>query len=456
MVRLFLTLFLGFNILIVNGKEYHFRGQVLDSISQKPIAYATLLIKNTIYGTQADEYGKFSFQIPDGYDNDTISVSVLSYKEQDFTMKEMDKMNIIYLKPLEQLLDEVVVYPMKGEDILRKAVENRKKNHNAEHSQKQEAFFRELYFESGEPLRVGEGVVTNYHLKKDRKWIDTLVIHKSRSIQDSAKLWLINDIFRMKKDTLSLNIFMASAFTPLDMTEFIEVIYLDAQKKKGKDISREKKKERKKGMEITVDFALDIKYAGIINDEGRSTYRLPLKLQNKEKAILTGQVLIDSATYAFRGIQLSNQKVDIFKEIVPWYMKAVIRILGYKLEVKDLMISTIYQPTDSIWHKSYSIMKYGAKVTKKRRPVEGYLQSEYFYKTPQLSADSMPKVKKFKEVFVSSFDEKDFWKPYTGVKTPLKIKKYVQKIQQSNQKFEGSIGYNKKESRAYKKTRNSR
>lgn len=457
MVRWLLALVLMFFVSFVSGKEYHFYGQVLDSITQKPISYATLFIKNTIYGAQADESGKFSFQIPDGYENDTISIRVLSYKEQHFAINKMEKISTIYLEPLEQLLDEVVVYPMKGEEILRKAVENKKKNHEVKLSQKQEAFFRELYFEKGEPLRVGEGIVTNYFTKKGEKWTDTLVIQKSRSIQDSAKLWLINDIFRMKRDTLSLDVFMASAFTSLDMIEFLEALYLHSHKEKEKDTTVEEKKKRKKGRPITINFDIDVKYAGILNYEGRSTYRLPLKLRSKEKSILTGQVLVDSATYAFRGIQLSNQKVDIFKEVVPWYVKAVIRVLGYKLEIKDLMISTIYQPTDSVWHKSYSMMKYGAKVTKKRRPVEGYLQSEYFYKSPETFTDSIPENKKFKEVFVTSFDDDNFWKPYLGIKTPQRVKKYVQEIHESNQKFEGrSIGYNKKESRKYRKMKNKR
>ncbi len=52
---------------------------------------------------------------------------------------------------------------------------------------------------------------------------------------------------------------------------------------------------------------------------------------------------------------------------------------------------------------------------------------------------------------VISFDDDKFWQPFKGYSTPKKVKYIVDEIHKRNEDFEGSIGYNKKESRKKRK-----
>ncbi len=82
----------------LNAQKQVLTGEVVETKSQKPISYATLIIKNTIYGTQADENGKYRLELPAGYEKDSIEVSSLSYKEKIFAVSEMTKNQHIELE----------------------------------------------------------------------------------------------------------------------------------------------------------------------------------------------------------------------------------------------------------------------------------------------------------------------------------------------------------------------
>lgn len=177
-----------------------------------------------------------------------------------------------------------------------------------------------------------------------------------------------------------------------------------------------------------------------------------MKLRHKKKTILKGKLLIDSATYAFAEVQMANQNIDLFKEFVPWYLRGALRLFGYKPIMNRLSIASSYaMGKDKKWYKSYDYIRFGGSITKHKQTIDGYAEMEYFYSPPKPFTKKITKFstenKNFKETYVTSFLDTTFWKPRKGIITPPKVEGYVKKIHESNLNFEGSIGYNKKESR---------
>lgn len=447
-VILLLLLLLGATTFIF-AKEYHFAGKVIDEQTSKPIPFVTILVKNTVYGTQANEQGEFQLHLPHGYEKDTLTVRMLSYTPQLFAVANFADHPVISLAPKEELLNEVVVYATNPEDVLQKAAENWEQNHKIETSQVQRSFYRELFFESGQCFRVGEGLVDDYELHHTKDSVTTSnKILLARGIQDSLKLRWINDVFRLRHDTISLDFLMSAGISGVDLVNFLNTD-TTAQKKENVENTKARKKKKGRGVAVNIKFDKELKYGGLVKHNNRMTHRIIVALTADEEPIFKGQILIDSATYAYAGIQLSNQRVDLYKKFMPWYAKLAIRILGYKLKVKDINYSCMYHvlPNEK-WTKSYAYMRYGGSITKRRQTLDGYVQNEFFYEIPKSvnPADSISVDKNFKETIVTSFDD-SFWTDYKVPLTPTKVKQYVVDIDTNNKSFEGSIGFNKRESR---------
>lgn len=464
--KLLLSVGIVFIATFLSAKEYHLSGKIIDANNKTPIPYATLLLKNSIYGTQTNEKGVFTLNLPHGYENDTLSIKVLSYEEKLLAISDMKKNTTIALTPIEEILDEVIVYATSAKEILKKAAKNWEKNHDIETSQVQRCFSRELMFEKGVCFKVGEGIVDRFTLIDTEDSISQVSkLIKARGIQDSAILWRINDVLRLKNDTISMNDLFSGGLAGADLVPII--IYLSVKDSKINEKNKPKqekksKRKKKKEVELNIPVSLSSKYGGIIKHNNRATYRVNISIQENKQDLFKGQLLIDSATYAYTGIQLSNQKVDLYKKIVPWYAKLAIRIMGYKPEVKHFNFSCLYRiAPNKKWVKSYDYMRYGGKITKKRQTIDGYVESEFIYELPIdtifKDKDSLKnKSFTFKETRVSSFDDDKFWKPYNVPYTPQRVKDYVHAIHKANMVFEGSIGYNKKESKRIRKANKKR
>ncbi|MBS9767955.1 MAG: carboxypeptidase-like regulatory domain-containing protein [Flavobacteriaceae bacterium] len=457
--RIFL---LGVIMLIIGqlNAQKQLSGQVVEAGTNTPIPYAMLIIKNTIYGTQSDEQGKYLLKLPKGYEKDSISVTSLSYEEKIVAVSTMTENQKIELKLNSNVLDEVVVYPIDPEDILKKAEENRDKNHKIEGESMQECFARELFFDKGKCFRVAESVLNIYNLKSPKEFEkefekERFVVKKmlkARGIQDSAKLWFFNDMFRMKHDTIAFDTSLSKGLSGFDITSFFEKDDEDRKTKKGKDTK------------VDRHFASNYKYNGTVKVRGRTTHRILFDFSYKKKVIIKGNFLVDSATYAFTQVQLANQNIDLYKEFAPWYLKMAVRLLGYKPAVNRLALMSSYAiGKNEKWYKVYDYYRFGGSLKKRRRMIDGYVETECFYEHPKAFEGNVKefyeKNKKskdddFQETVVTSFDDEQFFVPFNVQNPSKKVKELVNTIQKNNEKFEGSIGYNKKESR--KKRREER
>ncbi|PVX50991.1 carboxypeptidase-like protein [Balneicella halophila] len=440
----------------IKAENKIYTGRVEEAGGENPVPFAMLIIKNTLYGVQADENGDYVLDLPAGYEQDSIVVSSLSYKEKTIAISDLMKNQLIKLELDSNVLGEVVIYPINPYELLEKAAKNRAKNHDVDHSTVQRNFNRELYFDKGVCFRASENIVDAYKLKLPKhttgEYHQINKTLKARGIQDSLQLWTLNDMFKMKEDTISFfNEAITREITGLDPTILFSEISReqDAVEESDED-------SNKKGLSIGLDVSSELKYNGTMKYRGRTSHRVLVELIHKRKTIIKGQLLIDSATYAFSEIRIANQNVDLYKEFVPWIARSVIRLMGYRPVLDQLTMMNSYAiGNDGKWYKTYDYLRFGGSMRKKRRLLDSYAESEFFYQQPRLfDGDATAFWKKNKdakdaieETDVTSFNNDSFWEPYVGRLTPEKVKKCVVAIHERNQEFQGEIGYNKKESR---------
>ena len=130
---------------------------VLDSSTQKPIPYVTVLLNNS--GVITNEEGRFSFQLNgDVTENDSLRVSCIGYESIGKPLNEFDG-KVIYLSPKAIELKEVIVSNKNytPREIIDLVEENLEKNYQYGYTKKR-LFLRESY--------QNTIVKTNYSIKE--------------------------------------------------------------------------------------------------------------------------------------------------------------------------------------------------------------------------------------------------------------------------------------------------
>ncbi|MGZ3753910.1 MAG: carboxypeptidase-like regulatory domain-containing protein [Mucilaginibacter sp.] len=102
-------LILLFNIAIANAQQLHLTGSVIDSITNKPIANATIGLVNKNLFYPADDAGKFDISGANLTPTDSVGFSCIGYQTKKFTISGLHVDEVIKLKPLVIALNEVKV-----------------------------------------------------------------------------------------------------------------------------------------------------------------------------------------------------------------------------------------------------------------------------------------------------------------------------------------------------------
>lgn len=97
-------------ILLLNTVSGQIKGQVIDSLTGKPLAYVNIWLKGATIGTSTDDQGYF--EMDKNSENDTLIVSYLGYNSLEFPAQPFLE---IKLSEGYQQLEEVTIVPMKLE-----------------------------------------------------------------------------------------------------------------------------------------------------------------------------------------------------------------------------------------------------------------------------------------------------------------------------------------------------
>ncbi len=135
-----LTVFIFFAFNTTNAQTLSSR--IIDSVTQKPVPYVTVQLKNK--GVITNEEGLFTFLIDNGIkDADSLFISCIGYKTLKKPLKEFTE-NVIYLSPQAIELNTVIVSNKQysAEEIIELVKDNIDDNYNTGYSKKR-LFFRD-------------------------------------------------------------------------------------------------------------------------------------------------------------------------------------------------------------------------------------------------------------------------------------------------------------------------
>jgi hypothetical protein len=121
----FFLLFFSFK----SWSQVNITGKVTDASSGKPVAYASIGIIGTPYGTVCDEDGKFELPVKNFKENDSLKIAAIGYLPRAIAMSVAGKFKEenIQLKPTTFQLAEVTIKP---EKTVRKVLGNKRYNKN--------------------------------------------------------------------------------------------------------------------------------------------------------------------------------------------------------------------------------------------------------------------------------------------------------------------------------------
>ena len=136
-------------------------GTVYSSDNEQQIPLVNISIKGHPLGTTTNMEGKYSFLIPHEYIGKQLYFSSIGYKSQTLTIPAHDSLFLISLQPQSIQLKEIKVQYLKPNEIIKRVIENRKKNYFT-HSMLLTAFFRETIKQDGRFIEASEAVLDIY------------------------------------------------------------------------------------------------------------------------------------------------------------------------------------------------------------------------------------------------------------------------------------------------------
>ncbi|GAB4156831.1 MAG: hypothetical protein Tsb0033_07920 [Winogradskyella sp.] len=94
---------------LVFSQQQVAKGEVLDKESNEPIPYVNISILESTVGTSSGDDGSFSLEIKAEDINKNVYLSSLGYKDTTLAVTSFIKLKTMFLKPLVEELDEVVI-----------------------------------------------------------------------------------------------------------------------------------------------------------------------------------------------------------------------------------------------------------------------------------------------------------------------------------------------------------
>ena len=103
---------------LVFSQQHVARGVVLDKVTNKPIPYVNISILESTVGTSSNDDGSYTLKIKEEDLDKNIHLSSLGYKDTTLTVTTFAKLKTIFLNPLAEELDEVVISEKFEEEFL--------------------------------------------------------------------------------------------------------------------------------------------------------------------------------------------------------------------------------------------------------------------------------------------------------------------------------------------------
>jgi len=258
----FLALLISEN---VSSKNLSFQGRVFDYKTNEPIAYTSIAVSGTFFGTVSNTTGDFRLIIPDKLSGSSISFSAIGYESYTMPINNISDRVIVHLKKYDYQIGEIIVMPDSSLQALLRKAYNRIPENYPDYPTQNIGFYREsLRHDGGDYLNLSEAILDVYKTTYKNESKGQVKIIKSRKNKISGS------------DTINYVRFYGGLFTA-----------------HSSDIV----KNRNEILRPSVDYSY--KLEGIENFKGREVYCISFHPKKIKKKGRIGKFYIDKESLAY-------------------------------------------------------------------------------------------------------------------------------------------------------------
>lgn len=171
-------------------EEYlEYSGKVVDFETGSPLIFASLEISNTNISTITNNDGEFSLKVPTNFQNSSVIISFLGYKQKTLELSSLNKTkNKISLVAQITNLPETTVKVYKDPKELVQQTLKRKGVNNSNQTAIMTGFYRETIKKRRKNVSLAEAIVTVYKQSYTSLRKDNIQLYKARKSTDYSKL----------------------------------------------------------------------------------------------------------------------------------------------------------------------------------------------------------------------------------------------------------------------------
>ena len=175
---------------VYSQEEYlEYSGKVVDFETGSPLIFASLEISNTNISTITNNDGEFSLKVPTNFQNSSVIISFLGYKQKTLELSSLNKTkNKISLVAQITNLPETTVKVYKDPKELVQQTLKRKGVNNSNQTAIMTGFYRETIKKRRKNVSLAEAIVTVYKQSYTSLRKDNIRLYKARKSTDYSKL----------------------------------------------------------------------------------------------------------------------------------------------------------------------------------------------------------------------------------------------------------------------------
>jgi len=390
-----------------NDSDYvEFSGKIVDVKNGDVLPFATLSVEGSNITTVSNSEGEFSLKIPKEFQDKTLTVSYIGYKNRILKISELKQENSrITLEPMIVSLPEINVISTDAENLVLSVLENRYKNY-PEEELLMTAFYRETIKKNRFYVSLSEAIVDILKQPYSSFRQDQAELYKSRKQSDYKKM-----------DTLVFKL-MGGPYNSLYMDVMKNPDYLFTESILD-------------NYEFSFDRTtyIDHQLIYIVNFKQRPFVNIPLYY---------GKLYIDAESLALRSAIFHLDLTDKEKSASMLIRK---KPLNAKVFLTNASYRMDYIEKDGKWYYNYSRIELDFKIDWKRK-----LFNSNYYTVVEMAVTNWEKAteeKKLKNKLrptviiadeASGFSDPEFWGSYNVIEPEKPIESAIKKIQKQLEK----------------------
>ncbi|HOJ66597.1 MAG TPA: carboxypeptidase-like regulatory domain-containing protein [Paludibacteraceae bacterium] len=390
-----------------NDSDYvEFSGKIVDVKNGDVLPFATLSVEGSNITTVSNSEGEFSLKIPKEFQDKTLTVSYIGYKNRILKISELKQENSrITLEPMIVSLPEINVISTDAENLVLSVLENRYKNY-PEEELLMTAFYRETIKKNRSYVSLSEAIVDILKQPYSSFRQDQAELYKSRKQSDYKKM-----------DTLVFKL-MGGPYNSLYMDVMKNPDYLFTESILD-------------NYEFSFDRTtyIDHQPIYIVNFKQRPFVNIPLYY---------GKLYIDAESLALRSAIFHLDLTDKEKSASMLIRK---KPLNAKVFLTNASYRMDYIEKNGKWYYNYSRIELDFKIDWKRK-----LFNSNYYTVVEMAVTNWEKAteeKKLKNKLrptviiadeASGFSDPEFWGSYNVIEPEKPIESAIKKIQKQLEK----------------------